>query len=99
MKKYNRLMAASLLIYLAMSLLLFYRFQDNAPGTDVSYKVEINQIMQGLESAGAFSEPDLRGMKAVKSVRFLSAEEESAAAIRSFYQNRNGMHMTLSHCL
>ncbi len=95
MKKYNRLTAASLLIYLAMSILLFHRFQDNAPGTDVSYKVEVNQIIQGLESAGAFSEPDLRGMKSVKSVRFLSAEEESAAAIRLFYQNRNGMHMTV----
>ena len=95
MKNYNKLMAASLFLYLAMSVFLFFYIQNNGMGTDVSYKVEVNQIMQGLEKAGAFSKPDLREMEAVKSVSFLPAEEESAQEILLFYQNRNGMSMTV----
>ncbi len=95
MKKYNRLMAASLFLYLVTSVVLFFCFQDDGTGTEVSYKVEINRIMYGLEKAGSFSKPDLREMDAIKSVSFLPAEIESSQEILLFYQNRNGMSMTV----
>lgn len=78
MKKFDRIMAASLLTYLVMALLLGFCIQSGSIREDVGYKVEINQIMQGLEDAGAFSEPDLRGMQYVKAVSFLPAEQLSA---------------------
>ena len=36
-------------------------FGSGETGQDVAYKVEINQVMQGLEMEGTFSKPDLRG--------------------------------------
>jgi len=95
MKKYNGLMAASLLFYFVMSVFLFFYFRDNGAGMDLSYKVEVNKIMKGLEKTGEFSKPDLRETENIKAVSFLPAEEESLQALRLFYQNRNGMSMTV----
>lgn len=95
MKKYNGLMAASMFLYLAISAVFFFYFRDNGTGTDLSYKVEVNRIMQGLEDAGAFSEPALRDAEKVREVSFLPAEEENVQKIRLFYRNRNGMSMAV----
>lgn len=95
MKKFNGLMAASVLFYLAMSAILLFYFRNNGAETDVSYKVEINRVMQDLENAEAFSKPALREDGSVKEIRFLSAEEEDVPEIQKFYQNRNGMSMTV----
>lgn len=95
MKKYNGLMAVTVLLYLVISIFLFFCFENNSTGLDLSYKVEVNKIMRGLEKEGKFSKPDLREMENVKAVSFLSAGEESAEEIRIFYQNRNGMSMTV----
>lgn len=91
MKKFNGLMAASVFLYLAISVFLFFYFRNNATGADLSYKVEVNQVMRGLENAAAFSEPDLREAENIRSVGFLPAEETDVQEIRLFYQNRNGM--------
>ncbi|MDE6608142.1 MAG: HAMP domain-containing histidine kinase [Lachnospiraceae bacterium] len=95
MKKYDGVMAAATLLYLAISVFLFFYFGDSGIRPDLSYKVEVNKIMMGLEKEGRFSKPDLREMENIKSVSFLSAGEESAEEIRIFYQNRNGMSMTV----
>ena len=95
MKKYNGLMAVTTFLYLVISIFLFFCFRDSSTGLNLSYKVEVNKIMRGLEKEGKFSKPDLREMENVKAVSFLSAGEESAEEIRIFYQNRNGMSMTV----
>lgn len=78
MKKFDMIIAASLLTYLVVALLLGFYGQRRSVEEDTGYKVEINQIMQGLENAVAFSEPDLRGMQYVKAVDFLPVEQLSA---------------------
>lgn len=110
MKKFDRIIAAFLLTYLVMVLLLGFCIKNGSITEDMGYKVEINQIMQGLEDARAFSEPDLRGMQYVKAVSFLpvgqlSAELESEPVqettqetiqdIRTFYQNHNRVYSTV----
>lgn len=74
MKKYNRIIAVSVLTYLVMAVLLYLFCRDRNASENTSYKVEINQIMQGLEDAGAFTEPDLRDMRYVKEVTFLGVQ-------------------------
>ena len=66
MRKYNLIMAFSMLTYLVISVLLYVLCRYDETGEDMVYKVEINRIMEGLEEAGAFSEPDLRNMVYVK---------------------------------
>lgn len=95
MKKYNGLMAVTTFLYLVISIFLFFCFRDSSTGLNLSYKVEVNKIMKGLEKEGKFSKPDLREMENVKAVSFLSVGEESVEEIRIFYQNRNGMSMTV----
>lgn len=74
MKKYNRIIAVSVLTYLVMAALLYLFCRDRNAREDMGYKVEINQIMQGLEDAGEFTEPDLRDMQYVKEVTFLRVQ-------------------------
>lgn len=88
-------MATSLLIYLAMAMLLYLFFQDKRSGENLSYKVEINEIMQGLEKEGEFLSPDLRGKNYIKEVEFLPAESENKQEIQTFYQNHNRVNMTV----
>ncbi len=93
MKKYNGIMAATLFLYLVFAAAAYFLLGGKE--TDLGYKVEINKIMQGLEKEGKFSKPDLRETENVIEVGFLPKEEKAAEAIRSFYQNRNGMSMTV----
>ncbi|MCM1123405.1 MAG: HAMP domain-containing histidine kinase [Eubacterium sp.] len=74
MKKYDGILAFSILTYLVIALLMAVVLRDKGVGEDVGYKVEINQIMRGLEEAGAFSEPDLSDREYVKAVSFLPIE-------------------------
>ena len=74
MRKYDGIIAASLLTYLVIALLLGFVYRNRSVREDVGYKVEINQIMQGLEDAEAFFESDLRGMQYVCAVSFLPEE-------------------------
>ena len=62
---------------------------------NMAYKVEINEVMQALEEAGMFFEPDLQGMEAVRAVSYLPAESTSIQETEDFYRNRNNMHMTV----
>ena len=105
MKKYNKIIAATFFFYLIIAVFIYFFFQDKGTGENLSYKVEINEIMQGLEKDGEFSKPDLRGKEYIKEVSFLPAEYEAAeyeAAknenvenVQDFYRNHNGMNMTV----
>ena len=52
---------------------------------NMAYKVEINEVMQALEEAGMFFEPDLQGMEAVRAVSYLPAESMSIQETEDFY--------------
>lgn len=107
MKKYDRMIAASLLTYLVMAVLLYVLCRGSSINEDMGYKVEINQIMQGLEEAGAFVRPDLHDMRHVKNVDFLPAKADAGSnaengndaeelsqdtnKILDFYKNHNGI--------
>lgn len=92
MKRYDGILAALSLTYLVIAILLYLIGQDREVTEHVAYKVEINQIMRGLEEAGAFSEPDLRGREWVRGVFFLPEQVQSEQEIRDFYQNHNGVN-------
>lgn len=92
MKKYNRMIVAYLLTYLVMAILMYIICSDRNVNEDTGYKVEINQIMRGLEDAGTFSEPDLHDMQHVRKVSFqpvTEKTEEDTEALLDFYQNHN----------
>lgn len=98
MKKYDRMIAVALLTYLVIALLLGLVCRNRNAKEDMGYKVEINQIMRGLEDAGGFYEPDLCGMQYVREVSFLPQMPGAAGAegIRGFYQNHNGVNSAVS---
>lgn len=83
MRKYNLIMAFSVLTYLVISVLLYVLCRYDETGEDMVYKVEINRIMAGLEEAGAFSEPDLRNMVYVKGVYFLPQKPTAGAELET----------------
>ncbi len=64
-------MAGIFLVYVVAAIGIYFwqgsRKQDNSQ----FYKVEIHEIMAGLEKDGKFSEPDLRGREYVREVAFL----------------------------
>ena len=88
MKKYDRIMAATLLLGLIIAVGVFYFATGESRKEDMNYKVEINQVMTNLvnqfESAtsgqswedGA-AQVDLSGLQYVKAVSFLPAETDS----------------------
>ncbi len=96
MKKYDRILMAALPVYLILAAALWLLFYGgDVEEQDISYKVEINQVMKGLEMEGSFSEPDLRKGDCIREVTFLPADTTSPEEIGNFYQNRNSMHMTV----
>lgn len=92
MKKYNAILAGTMLLYPILALVIFLLFQRPGAADQMRYKVELNTLMQGFESRGRFTEPDLRGLAYVRGVRFLPAEAASTQALSAFYQNQNGVH-------
>lgn len=54
MRKYNLIMAFSMLTYLVISVLLYVLCRYDETGEDMVYKVEINRIMEGLRRRGLF---------------------------------------------
>lgn len=92
MKKYDAVIAAAVVLYLVLSSACFFLLRGQDTGQHMGYKVEMNRIMQGLETEGRFSKPDLRGMSEIKEVSFLPVHTESKQEICAFFQNRNGMN-------
>lgn len=91
MKKYNGIIAGVLLIYVIACVFLYSWFQHRETRDNLQYKVEINEIMVGLEKSGEFSKPDLHEKKYVQEVSFLPiSETEQEKNIEEFYRNKNG---------
>ncbi|MCQ4638153.1 HAMP domain-containing histidine kinase [Anaerovorax odorimutans] len=75
MKKYNLLIAASILLYVLAALAAWYGIQNTAQEKDRVYKVEINRIYDRLSDGHLPDERDLRSYKYVRNVRWLSADD------------------------
>lgn len=91
MKKFNLFIIGTVVMYGCLSVLLFFVFQTKEVKDNLQYKVEINEIIKGLETQSSFSEPDLQDMEFVREVAFLSLEEmENEEKVKEFYRNKNG---------
>lgn len=93
MKKYNRIIVGFLCIYIGLAAVFYFSFQKEETKENLEYKVEINEIMKGLEEIEGFTKPDLYEKIYIKDVTFLSVQEETILdEIREFYRNRNGVN-------
>lgn len=92
MKKFDKVIAALISVYIVISLSLTALFleMNNKPSSE--YKVEINRIYSGLVEGISFTEPDLTSYKFIKSVSFLpESAGTSKKDIYEFYKSTNGM--------
>lgn len=93
MKKFNWIITGTAVLYFTLMLLLYLFFQTREVKESMQYKVEVNEIITGLEKKGEFSKPDLHLKEFVQQVSFLPAEEmENQSRMKEFYKNRNGLN-------
>lgn len=91
MKKFDRVIAIAIVLYLVSSLAVLGLIQKNNEQLSSEYKVEINRIYLGLVEGESFTEPDLASYKYVKSVLFLSKSETTNKDVADkFYKSING---------
>lgn len=92
MKKFDKVIAISIAVYLVISLGLPALFQGMNNKSNSEYKVEINRIYSGLVEGVSFTEPDLTSYKFIKSVSFLpQSAQTSKEDIHEFYKSKNGL--------
>lgn len=98
MKKYNWLMAGTVLVYLCLAIALFLG-SAGMKGNDRSrfaYKVEIHQVMDELKTAEGFVQPDLSNYAYLQKVTYLSAADaEDVQKTEEFYRNRNSVNTSV----
>jgi signal transduction histidine kinase len=92
MKKFDKIIASLIVVYLLSLIWLPVLFQGMNNRSDSEYKVEINRIYSGLVEGESFTEPDLTSYKYIESVSFLP---QFAGTIKDdidiFYKSKNGV--------
>ena len=92
MKKFDKIMAAVIISYLAIALGLPILFQGINNKWSSEYKVEINRIYLGLVEGTSFTKPNLNSYKFIKSVSFLpESSGTSKEDTDKFYKSINGL--------
>jgi signal transduction histidine kinase len=92
MKKFDRVIAMVIAVYLVSSLGILVLVQGVSNRAGSEYKVEANKIYLGLDEGISFTEPDLTSYKFIKAVLFLpQSENTSKADIDKFYKSANGL--------
>lgn len=92
MKKFDKVIAITLLVYLVISLGLLALLRGMNNKSSSEYKVEINRIYLGLVEGVSFTEPDLISYEFIKSVSFLpESAQTSKGDIDEFYKSTNGL--------
>lgn len=92
MKKFDKVIAITVLVYLLISLGLLSLFRSMNNKSSSEYKVEINKIYLGLVEGVPFTEPDLISYEYIKSVSFLpESSQASKSEVDEFYKSRNGL--------
>lgn len=87
MRKYNRLLALSVILYVVLAVSSGYILLKAETANSKEYKVEINRIRVSLSREKDLDKLDLRGYQYVKKVTFLAADA-SRQAYEDFYQER-----------
>lgn len=96
MKKYNRLIIISILLYLLIALIAAFGIQKTAADKDASYKVEINRIYQSISSGISLDMLDLSSFQQVQQVNWLSAEKaRKEEESRAFYEAGNQLKIEI----
>lgn len=92
MKKFDKVIAIVIGVYLVISLGLPALFQERNNKLSSEYKVEINRIYAGLVEGDSFTKPDLSSCEFIESVSFLSETSgTSREAIDELYKSKNGV--------
>lgn len=92
MKKFDKVIAIVVMVYLVISLGLLALLQGMNNKLISEYKVEINRIYLGLVESVSFTEPDLTSYEFIKSVSFLpESAQTSKGDIDEFYKSTNGL--------
>ncbi|WP_346888010.1 HAMP domain-containing sensor histidine kinase [Clostridium sp. UBA1056] len=92
MKKFDKVIAITLLVYLVISLGLLALLREMNNKSSSEYKVEINRIYLGLVEGVSFTEPDLISYEFIKSVSFLpESAQTSKGDIDEFYKSTDGL--------
>ena len=90
MKKYNRLIAISVILYLLAAAVVGYGIYQTKDRRGKAYKVEINRLYNSLSKGGPVDKLDLRACEYIQKVAFLAAgdlyQEES---VLEFYGESN----------
>lgn len=92
MKKFDKIMAAIIAVYLVISLGLPALFNGMNNKSSSEYKVEINRIYSGLVQGESFTKPELASYKFVKAVLFLpQSKATNKEDTNEFYKSKNGL--------
>ena len=90
MRRYTRLMTVCLVLTLmAIAIANLLVLNSGNADTNALYKVEINRIMNGMVSEGAYREWNLAGFPHIEKIEFLPAEAPDRE-IRDFYAPDSG---------
>lgn len=95
MKKYNRILAFSVAVYLLLAIGAGSVMLREAESRNREYKVEINRIMESLSQGTPLDRLDLRGYKYVMQVDFLSIEDETKQETEAFFEEKGDEEMEI----
>lgn len=90
MKKYNKMIVCSILIYVLLAIgtgLILHNGQEEG---GQYHKVEINRMMDRIKSTQDLEAIDLSGCHEVQSIVYLPVSEADTARIMDFYAGENG---------
>ncbi|MGN0143024.1 MAG: sensor histidine kinase [Roseburia sp.] len=97
MKKYNRILVCVVIVYFGLAVLFYVGYGQQKKSENMTYKTEMNQVMQEFVCAGDFFDVDLSEFSYLQSISFLPQEETAdREKTTAFYQNHNGVHSSVS---
>ncbi|MGN0353202.1 MAG: sensor histidine kinase [Roseburia sp.] len=96
MKKYNRILAGTVLVYLVIAVVFLIGYRQQSKSETLAYKTEINQVMQEFIHAEKFYSVDTAEFLYLKEVSYLPQVDTSdAEKVSIFYGNHNGVHSSV----
>lgn len=89
MKKYNRTIVLSILLYVVLAGVSGYIIKNTSTMQGRQYRVEINQVMKQLEHQPMVENLDMTQYEYIKEVAFLKADTIDKKSIEFFYAMEN----------
>lgn len=91
MKKYNRLLTFSVIMYLFLASFVGLKIYNMDLEENGAYKVEMNRILNSLSKGTNYDRLDLDSCNYIKKVEFLPVSEPDQEKITDFYSEVNDM--------